>query len=532
VATARQIRSPALARSNHIPREAFLIIATAGLAALLEMVDTSIVNVAVPTMMGNLGATLDEISWVVTGYIIANAIILPLAGWLAVRIGRRRYYVGCILIFTGASVACGFAPNLIVLVLCRIVQGLAGGALLPTSQGLMQEALPREQAGMASALYGMVIIVGPTIGPPLGGYLTDHFGWRSIFNINLPLGVLAAFMAMSFVKDHELDGEHRKSDVRSHPIDYVGLSLLVVAIGALQFMLERGQTDDWFDSGVIRACAVLSVAGTAGFIWWELRTRFPIVELHLFKVPNLRYGAIMMGAIGFILYGLIFFVPIFCATTLGLTATQTGILFIPGALMSGLMMPLVGVQIRKRDPRQLVILGLACVCVSLAMLAYSSPQTGQVEMFWPLFIRGVGMAFLFTPINAVVLGTFTGPQIGQVAGITNLFRQLGGSLGIAILSTLFTHNVRNAYSQMVGRISFLNPALRLGAPQLHATALELGMGTPAQVAGKVAYYRLQGQAFVIGFDHMMWVMAIFFSLALIPLYFLKAPAHLGPAEAH
>lgn len=508
------------------------MIATAGLAALLEMVDTSIVNVAVPTMMGNLGATLDEISWVVTGYIIANAVILPLAGWLALRIGRRRYYVGCIIVFTGASVACGFAPNLVVLVLFRILQGLAGGALLPTSQGLMQEALPPEQAGMASALYGMVIIVGPTIGPPLGGYLTDHFGWRSIFNINLPLGVLAAAMALAFVKDHELEGKHKRSDVRKHPIDYIGLGLLVVGIGALQFMLERGQADDWFDSNVIRACAALSAIGGAGFVWWELRTQYPIVELRLFKVPNLRYGAIMMAAIGFILYGLIFFVPIFCATTLGLTATQTGILFIPGALMSGLMMPFVGIQIRRRDPRQLVIVGLLCVCVSIAMLAYSSPQTGEHDIFWPLLIRGAGMAFLFTPINAVVLSSFSGPQIGQVAGIANLFRQLGGSLGIAILSTLFTHSVRNAYSQRVGRISFLNPALRMDAPSLHATAMQLGLGTPAQIAGKIGYYRLQSQAFVTGFDHMMWVMAIFFSLALIPLYFLRAPAHLVPVDAH
>ena len=517
---------------NKIPRAALLLIATAGLASLLEIVDTSIVNVAVPTMMGNLGVTLDEISWVVTGYIIANAIILPLAGWLSVRIGRRRYYVGCIGIFTAASVACGFAPNLMVLVIFRIVQGLAGGALLPTSQALMQEALPPEQAGMASALYGMVVIIGPTIGPPLGGFLTDHYGWRSIFNINVPLGVLAAVMALTFVKDHELKGAHKKSDVRSHPIDYVGLGLLVMAIGAMQFVLERGQADDWFDSNVIKFLTILGVGSLVGFIWWELKTKYPIVELHLFKIPNLRYGAIMMGALGFILYGLIFFVPVFCATTLGLTATETGMLFIPGALMSGLMMPVVGMQLRKRDPRFLVVGGLAFVCVSLAMLAYSSPQTGTANLFWPLLVRGMGMAFLFVPLNAAVLGSFTGPQIGQVAGITNLSRQLGGSLGIALLSTLFTHSVRNAYGQMVGRVSFLNPALTFGTGRMKGMAMEMGMGTPARFAADFAYFRLQRQAFVIGFDHMMWVMAIFFSLAVIPLYFLKAPAHMGPVDAH
>jgi DHA2 family multidrug resistance protein len=518
--------------SAPIPRSAYLLIATAGLASLLEIVDTSIVNVAVPTMMGNLGVTLDEISWVVTGYIIANAIILPLAGWLSLRLGRRRYYVGCIGIFTAASVACGFAPNLLVLVLFRIVQGLAGGALLPTSQALMQEALPIEQAGMASALYGMVVIIGPTIGPPLGGYLTDHFGWRSIFNINVPLGVLAAVMALTFVKDHELVGAHKKKDVRKNPIDFWGLAWLVLSIGSLQFMLERGQADDWFDSNVIRACAFFSAVGLLAFIWQEWHTEHPIVELRLFRNSNLRNGALMMGALGFILYGLIFFVPVFCATTLGLTATETGMLFIPGALMSGLMMPIVGMQLRKRDPRVLVVGGLFFVCVSLGMLAYSSPQTGQTNLFVPLLVRGCAMAFLFVPLNAVVLGSFSGPTLGQVAGITNLFRQLGGSLGIAILSTLFTHSVRNAYGQMVGRVGALNPAMRAAGGSMHATAMQLGMGTQAQIAGKFAYYRLQGQSFVIGFDHMMWVMAIAFSLAVIPLYFLKAPAHMGKIEVH
>jgi DHA2 family multidrug resistance protein len=515
-----------------IPRAAIFLIATAGLASLLEIVDTSIVNVAVPTMMGNLGVTLDEISWVVTGYIIANAIILPVAGWLAVRIGRRRYYVGCIVIFTVASFACGFAPNLETLVLFRIIQGLAGGALLPTSQSLMQEALPREQVGMASAIYGMVVIIGPTIGPPLGGYLTDHFGWRSIFNINVPLGILAALMAYTFVTDHKFEGENARADTRGNPVDFIGLALLVVAIGSLQFVLERGQADDWFDSTAIRLCSALAVLGTGSFIWWELRTEHPVVELHLFKQTALRYGSLMMGALGFILYGIIFFIPVFCATTIGLTATQTGLLFIPGALMSGLLMPFVGQQLHKRDPRILVACGLALVCASLAMLAYSSPQTGEDQLFWPLFVRGCGMAFLFVPLNAMVLGSFEGPQLGQVAGITNLFRQLGGSLGIAILSTLFTRNIRNAYGQMVGKISALNPALRFGGMHAHALPMQSGLGTPAQIGAMSAFYRLERQAFVVGFDHMMWVMAIFFALAVVPLYFLKPPDHLGPTDAH
>ena len=532
MATARQIRSPALARSNHIPREAFLIIATAGLAALLEMVDTSIVNVAVPTMMGNLGATLDEISWVVTGYIIANAIILPLAGWLAVRIGRRRYYVGCILIFTGASVACGFAPNLIVLVLCRIVQGLAGGALLPTSQGLMQEALPREQAGMASALYGMVIIVGPTIGPPLGGYLTDHFGWRSIFNINLPLGILAAMMALTFVEDHALEEGGHHDRMRTAPVDVLGLLLLVAGIGCMQFVLERGEADDWFTSTAILVNSGVSIASIISFILWELHTEHPIMDLRLFKVPNLAFGTLVMGCIGAMLYALIFFVPVFCSAIVGLTATQTGIIFIPGALASGLMMPLVGSQLRRRDPRLLVLFGIVMVDIGIYLLAHSSPMTGTRALFWPLFIRGFGMAFLFVPVNAVVLGSFSGPAMGQVAGITNLARQLGGSLAIAILSTLFTQSRQRAFADLSGHVSRLNPALVYGNMASGHFASSLGLGTPASLGAKTAFFRVFRQAFVMGFNHMMWLMVVIFGAALIPLYFMTAPKHLGPRDAH
>ncbi|HEY5039333.1 MAG TPA: DHA2 family efflux MFS transporter permease subunit, partial [bacterium] len=235
-----------------ISRGALMLVITAGLASLLEIVDTSIVNVAIPTMMGNLGATLEEIGWVVTGYIISNAIVLPISGWLGTRFGRRRYYLTCILLFIATSVACGLAPNLWTLVFFRIIQGAAGGALLPTSQALIQEAFPG-RSGMGSALYGMVVIIGPTIGPPLGGYLTDHFGWRMIFNINLPLGILAAFLAAIYVKDHVVEEKHAAvhERMKSAPVDTIGLTLLIVGVGCLQYVLERGQADDWFSNGLI-----------------------------------------------------------------------------------------------------------------------------------------------------------------------------------------------------------------------------------------------------------------------------------------
>jgi DHA2 family multidrug resistance protein len=287
-----------------ISRRAKLIILTAVMASLLEIIDTSIVNVAIPTMMGNLGATLDEISWVVTGYIIANAIVLPIASWMSQQIGRKLYYTTCILLFTAASVACGLAPNLNVLIIFRVLQGFAGGALLPTSQALIYESFPKEMAGMASAIYGMSVMVGPTVGPTLGGYLTDTLGWRSIFNINLPLGLAVAMLSYLLVEDVGFDPEKaaaakatalaenggqplaapakRRSLLKPKsertPVDTWGLTFLIVGIGCLQFVLERGHAEDWFDSKAILICSFLAVSSLVALIWWELKTEHPILD--------------------------------------------------------------------------------------------------------------------------------------------------------------------------------------------------------------------------------------------------------------
>src|SRR5580692_9299497 len=359
-----------------VSRAALMLVITAGIASLLEIVDTSIVNVAIPTMMGNLGATLDEIGWVVTGYIISNAIILPISGWLATRFGRRKYYISCILLFIVASVACGMAPNLWTLVVFRVVQGAAGGALLPTSQALIQEVFPGKRSGLGSALYGMVVIIGPTIGPPLGGYLTDHFGWRMIFNINLPLGILAAFLASLYVTDYAEDGEHAaaRQATRNAPVDTLGLTFLIVGVGCLQYILERGQADDWFSSHLILAFTLTAAFCIPAFVWWELKTEHPIMDLRLYKSVALINGTIMMACVGGMLYGLIFFIPIFASTILNMNASQTGNLFTPGAIAAGVMMPIIGSQLQKRDPRLFMFWGIVCVDSALFMLAHFSPQ--------------------------------------------------------------------------------------------------------------------------------------------------------------
>ncbi|HXL72378.1 MAG TPA: DHA2 family efflux MFS transporter permease subunit [bacterium] len=528
-----------MAQEKGISRAALMIVITAGIASLLEVVDTSIVNVAIPTMMGNLGATLDDIGWVVTGYIISNAIVLPISGWLGTRFGRRRYYMTCITLFVISSVACGLSPNLDTLIFCRIVQGAAGGALLPTSQALIQEAFPG-RAGLGSALYGMVVIIGPTVGPPLGGYLTDHFGWRSIFNINVPFGILALFLAGLYVKDYETKGvdaaTHQK--MRSAPVDTIGLSLLITGIGCLQYVLERGQADDWFSNSVILICSIMAAVTLPGFVWWELKIENPIMDLRLYKNFALINGTIMMATLGAMLYGLIFFVPIFATTIMGMDAGQTGDLFVPGAIAAGIMMPIMGSQLHKFDPRLFMLWGVSCVEVCLFLMTSWNPLTTYSDMFWPLMIRGFGMAGLFIPINAVVLGQFSGPALGQAAGIMNLSRQLGGSLGIAFLSTMFNRSQDVAFDSLRGHISPLNPGFVQWAQAARGAAYkfssELGLYEPDSLVMKEAYFRVKKQAFGLSFEHMCWLMVIIFAFGLIPVYLLKKPQGMAakPVDAH
>ncbi len=530
---AKTIAAPsAAAPQQGLSRAGLMLILTAGIASLLEIVDTSIVNVAIPTMMGNLGATLDDIGWVVTGYIISNAVVLPISGWLGMRFGRRKYYTTCIVLFVLASVACGLAPNLTSLIIFRVIQGAAGGALLPTSQALIQEAFPG-RSGFGSALYGMVVIIGPTIGPPLGGFLTDHFGWRMIFNINIPFGILATFLSLAYVKDYQVEAEHAHAHnkARTAPVDTLGLALLIVGIGCLQYVLQRGQADDWFSDHIILLCSITAGLCLPGFIWWELTTEHPIIDLRLYKNVALLNGTLLMGAVGFMLYSLIFFVPIFASTILGLDSGQTGNLFVPAALLAGFMMPVIGSQFSKFDPRMFMFFGLASIEACLIYLGNFSPQSTYGDLVDSQLIRGLGMPFLFIPVNALVLGQFKGPALGQAAGIMNLSRQMGGSIGIAFLATMFSKSQDVAYDHLRQYISPLRIGYSQWAQSVNGMSFKfadtLGMAHPDNLVAKEAFFRVKKQAFVLGFDHMCWMMACIFVITIIPILFLKKPTGWG-----
>jgi DHA2 family multidrug resistance protein len=506
--------------------QAIAIIITAAIASLLEILDSSIVNVAIPTMMGNIGATLDEISWVTTGYMIANSIVLPIAAWLGTRLGRRNYFTTAILIFTLASCACGVSPNLTCLIFFRIIQGLAGGALLPTSQTLIQEQFPREKAGMAMAIFGMSVMVGPALGPTLGGYLTDNFGWRSIFNVNIPLGLFAAIM--SWLNVYDMPGsEGLAEQAKKNGVDWWGLFFLCMGVGCFQYILERGEADQWFESPIIRSCAFFAVVGITSFIYWELKIKNPIMNLRLFKSNIVRSGTALMLMLGIMLYALTFVVPIYVSTVIpSMSATQTGMLFMPGSIATAIFMLPVGNLLRVVSPKVLVLIGLFLAEAAVFSMTQLTSQSPANAILLPLILRGIAMAFLFVPINQMVLGSFSGQELGQVAGMQNFFRQIGGSIGISSLDTLITRFSAQHYNDMMASVNALNPAGYQSFTQGSSLAgaklsSAVGLWNPTSLAVRTLHSRVLLQVFIMSFEQLCWVVMAIVACGLIPLYLIK-----------
>lgn len=418
-----------------------IITVTAIFCALLEIVDTTIVNVALNDMRGNLGATVTEVGWVVTAYAIGNVIIVPMTSWLSQQFGRRNYFAASIILFTCCSFLCGQATGIWELVAFRFFQGLGGGALLVTSQTIITESYPVEKRSMAQAIYGLGVIIGPTLGPPLGGYIVTHFKWPYIFYINIPIGVIAALLTLQFVRSPNY-GE--KS--RLHEVDWLGIALLAATVGSLQYVLEKGQDDDWFSSPMIVLLTVISILGLFFFIWRELTFDNPIVELRVLKNGNLRVGTILSFIMGFGLYGSTFIIPLYTQSTLGWTAQQAGMLLIPSAITTAFFMPIIGNLLQKGVPQQFLVAAGMILFAGFTFWSYSilTPDTDTSNFFWPLIIRGAGMGMLFIPITALSLSTLKGQQIGQGAAFTGMMRQLGGSFGIAIITTfMVSQNVRH-----------------------------------------------------------------------------------------
>lgn len=505
-----------------------IITITAVLCALLEIIDTTIVNVALNDMQGNLGATISEVGWVITAYAIANVIIVPMTSWLSQQFGRRNYFAASIMLFTLSSFLCGNAHGIWELVFFRFMQGLGGGALLVTSQTIITETYPPEKRGMAQAIYGMGVIVGPTLGPPLGGYIVDHYSWPYIFFINLPIGIAATLLTLQYVKSPRYSAK-----LKARQVDWWGIAFLIIAVGSLQFVLEKGQEEDWFSSASIVACSISAFLGFYFFIWRELTYEHPIVNLRVLKNKNLSVGTVLTFVLGFGLFGSTFIIPLYTQSILGWTATQAGLILIPSSLTTAFMMPIIGQLLQRGVPQKYLVSGGFAIFFLYSLWAYKllTPATGSEHFFWLLIVRGVGLGMLFVPITTLALSTLHGREIGEGAAFTGMMRQLGGSFGIALITTYISRQNMIHRSNLVEHLNATSANVQHRIAGM--TANFMAKGYAPNIAHKQALklidFSVMKQAVVLSYMDVFLGIGIVF-LACIP-FVLMIKRRAGKVEA-
>jgi DHA2 family multidrug resistance protein len=465
-----------------------IVTAAVMLATIMEVLDTTIVNVALPDMMGNLGATLDQIGWVATGYIVANVIILPLTGWLSDYFGRKKYLAYSILFFTAASFGCGISHSLGEIIIWRILQGAGGAAFISTAQATLMEIYPKRQHGLAQAIYGVGVIMAPTFGPVVGGILTDRYSWPWVFFINIPVGITALLLTLAFVPDSAASRGRRKAD-------FVGIGLLAVGLGCVQTVLEQGERYGWMGDPRMRNLSIIATLALGVFLWWELRpaNEHPAVNLRVLKFRNLAVASIYMFSFGFMLYGFVFILPQFLQTVQNFTAEQSGFILLPSGLAAACMMPIVGQLSNRVDKRWLIGVGMIFLITALIMFFHLlAPQTPADSFLLPLIFRGAGTGLQFVPLSLLALGTLPPQYLGDAAGIYNLFRMLGGSFGIAFIVTLVDRREHFHYARMVEHFSPYSPHVQQFVEKMqHGFVLR---GMPGNKAAQVPYAFLSQMA--------------------------------------
>jgi DHA2 family multidrug resistance protein len=503
-----------------------LIVISTMLAVLLEIIDTSIVNVAVPTMMGNLGATLDEIDWVITAYIVANVIIIPMTGWLAGRFGRKRYFTTSILIFTGASLMCGASNTVDMLIFWRVIQGLGGGALMATSQAILVESFPASKQGVGQAIFGVGAMIGPSLGPTLGGFLTDNYSWHWCFLINGPIGLLAATLCAAY-----LDDPPHLVRNRTGRVDWPGIAFLVIGVGCFQTLLERGNREDWFASPAIVALAAGAVIGIAALLWRELTTDQPVIDFRVLRSRSFAVGCALTAMNGMALYGLIFLFPVYAQNLLGWTAWQSGLAVLPSSLATAAVMALVGRLVWHAGPRILFLAGMGMMLVTLTVMSSWTLQSSVDAVLIAQFLRGISSGLLFVPLSTATLRALPSASIAKGAGLYNLFRQLGGSFGIAILASILDRRSDVHRAELARHLSPFEPSTRLGLDRLGQHLQGQGLDAPsAEFAARAVVDRmLDAQATMEAFYDAFYFIAIVF-IVMLPLAFLVARHSPGKFE--
>ena len=500
---------------EHGARRAIVTLAVI-VAAMIEIIDTTIVNVALPTIQGNLGADIAQGAWIVTGYIIANVVVIPITPWLQTRFGRRNYFVASIVVFTIASFLCGVASSLGMLVAFRLVQGLAGGGLISTAQTILNDTYPREQQSVATGIFAMGVIVGPAVGPVLGGVLTDTFSWRWAFFVNVPIGAVAAYLAARYLRDPE--------QPRRVPLDRTGLALLAIGLGSLQYVLDQGQQNDWFADATISACAILSAIGLVAFVIWELiGTQHPVVNLRVLRYAPISIGSLLSVALGFTLFGGVLLIPQYAQSVLGFTATMSGQLFLVQAGTSGLLtFVAVGIlQSGKVQARYQVALGFLLLGLGNWMLFHIETTGTDFRAFvGPLVVLGIGMSQLFVPLTVASVGAVPDDIVPDAAAFTNLARQLGGSVSTALLVTVAQRTATADYAHLTNGVTLANASVAQYALQ---------NGGVAKVAADL-FSMVQTQATVLGYAEAALITAIVSAL-LAPFALLMGRSRPGSAPA-
>ncbi len=496
------------------------------LATFMEVLDTTVVNVSLPHISGNLGASVDEVTWVVTSYLVSNAIVLPATGWLSQVFGRKRFYMTCVALFVLASFLCGLAPSLFWLVIFRILQGLGGGAMQPISQAILLESFPLRRRGMGMAIFGIGVVFAPVIGPTLGGWITDQFTWRWIFYLNVPVGALALLLTQLNVADPP----YLKRGVGK--IDAVGLGLLAVGIGTLQLVLDKGQRADWFESAWIVELALISGAALIALVLWERRTSQPVIDLSIFRVRNFTPSVTLIFALGVSLFGSLVLLPLFLQNLLGYTATQSGLAMSPGGVGTLLFMPLVGYLVGRRDVRYMIVFGLVMLALSMFMAAGYSLDTSFREAVEPRIVMGIGLAFLFVPLATAMASFMPREKIGAATGVFNLMRNIGGSFGIALVTTLLAKRTQFHHARLVEHFSPYDPRYQQAyqAAVQHLQTQGYPLVTAQQKALGLLSGEVQRQSTLLAFVDCFWVMgvAILVSIALV-FIMRRPPRHARPA---
>ncbi|HXB70507.1 MAG TPA: DHA2 family efflux MFS transporter permease subunit [Candidatus Acidoferrales bacterium] len=497
------------------------------LATFMEVLDTSVANVSLPHIAGSLSASMDESTWVLTSYLVSNAIILPMGGWFSMLLGRKRFYMICVALFTISSCLCGMAPTLSLLIVFRVMQGIGGGALQPISQAILVESFPREKQGMAMAVYGMGVVVAPVIGPTLGGWITDNYSWRWIFLINIPVGILSLLLTSMLIFDPPY--LLRRGFKDGLKIDYVGFSLLALGLGALEVVLDEGQREDWFSSHFIVAFLGIMAVCLVSVVFWELRQKQPIIDFRVLKERNYMLATVSMLVLGFVLYGSTTLLPMLLQSLLGYTALLSGMVLSPGGIVICVMMPLVGFLLRRVQARWLVIVGVLVSASGLWAMSKFTLEIDYRTAVWGRVVQSIGLAFLFVPISTLAFTLIPKERINYATGLFNLARNIGGSSGIATVTTMLARRAQYHQSVLVSHLTPYDSAYRDTVAQISGVFVANGTGSAdaGNRAAGLVYGTLLKQSNMLAFADAFWVMGVLF-MAIIPLmFFLKKT---GPAR--